>query len=454
MTVFTNRILNMKRIKAIGFDMDYTLVRYNSENFEKLTFEIVLDKLVNNLGYPKEILDLKFDFKQVIQGLVIDRQRGNILMVNRFGKVKSAFHGLKPLGFKEQQRVYGNDIIDLGDQNIQSLDTFFAVSNGVLFGSLVDLKDKGLDIPDYETLSYEIKKALDIVHSDGSLKSEVRKNISRYVVQDPEVATLLERYKRYGKRLFIATNSEYSYSKLLLDYTITPFLKEHKHWSELFEITTTLTCKPRFFTERNSYLKIDIDSEMMLNHDGPLVPGIYQGGSAEKLQTYLDMEEDEILYLGDHIYGDVVQLKKSINWRTGLILEPLIEEVASIKESTSIQNQIDELMEKKEDLELALNDLDLKKREEGGDVDKEKINKYFAQIEVINSKISELLEEYRKHFNPHWGQMMRAGQEESRFADQVEKYACIYMAKVADLLAYSPKTYFRPAKRVLPHESV
>ena len=454
MTVFTNRILNMKRIKAIGFDMDYTLVRYNSENFEKLTFEIVLDKLVNNLGYPKEILDLKFDFKQVIQGLVIDRQRGNILMVNRFGKVKSAFHGLKPLGFKEQQRVYGNDIIDLGDQNIQSLDTFFAVSNGVLFGSLVDLKDKGLDIPDYETLSYEIKKALDIVHSDGSLKSEVRKNISWYVVQDPEVATLLERYKRYGKRLFIATNSEYSYSKLLLDYTITPFLKEHKHWSELFEITTTLTCKPRFFTERNSYLKIDIDSEMMLNHDGPLVPGIYQGGSAEKLQTYLDMEEDEILYLGDHIYGDVVQLKKSINWRTGLILEPLIEEVASIKESTSIQNQIDELMEKKEDLELALNDLDLKKREEGGDVDKEKINKYFAQIEVINSKISELLEEYRKHFNPHWGQMMRAGQEESRFADQVEKYACIYMAKVADLLAYSPKTYFRPAKRVLPHESV
>lgn len=454
MTVFTNRILNMKRIKCIGFDMDYTLVRYNSENFEKLTFEIVLDKLVNNLGYPKEILDLKFDFTQVIQGLVIDRQRGNILMVNRFGKVKSAFHGLKPIGFKEQQRVYGNDIIDLGDQNIQSLDTFFAVSNGVLFGSLVDLKDKGLDIPDYETLSYEIKKALDIVHSDGSLKAEVRKNIERYVIQDPEVATLLERYKRYGKRLFIATNSEYSYSKLLLDYTITPFLKEHKHWSELFEITTTLTCKPRFFTERNSYLKIDTDSEMMANHEGPLVPGIYQGGSAEKLQTYLDLEEDEILYLGDHIYGDVVQLKKSINWRTGLILEPLIEEVESIKKSTPIQNQIDELMEEKEDLELALNDLDLKKREEGGDVDKEQINKYFSQIEVINSKISELLEEYKKHFNPHWGQMMRAGQEESRFADQVEKYACIYMAKVADLLTYSPKTYFRPAKRILPHESV
>jgi hypothetical protein len=48
--------------------------------------------------------------------------------------------------------------------------------------------------------------------------------------------------------------------------------------------------------------------------------------------------------------------------------------------------------------------------------------------------------------------MMRAGLEESRFADQVEKYACIYMAKVSDLIQYSPRTYFRPLRRVLPHE--
>ena len=47
---------------------------------------------------------------------------------------------------------------------------------------------------------------------------------------------------------------------------------------------------------------------------------------------------------------------------------------------------------------------------------------------------------------------MRAGQEESRMADQVEKYACLYMTKVTDLLSLSPKTYFRPIKRILPHE--
>ena len=36
--VFVNRILNMKKIKLIGLDMDHTLIRYNSENFESLVY--------------------------------------------------------------------------------------------------------------------------------------------------------------------------------------------------------------------------------------------------------------------------------------------------------------------------------------------------------------------------------------------------------------------------------
>ncbi|NCN95450.1 MAG: hypothetical protein GW917_01880, partial [Bdellovibrionales bacterium] len=34
--VFANRTLNLKRIQYLGFDMDHTLVRYKSENFESL----------------------------------------------------------------------------------------------------------------------------------------------------------------------------------------------------------------------------------------------------------------------------------------------------------------------------------------------------------------------------------------------------------------------------------
>jgi HAD superfamily 5'-nucleotidase-like hydrolase len=442
----------MKKIKAIGFDMDYTLVRYKTENFEHLCHQEVLKKLVSVKGYPEEILKLDFEFNRVIQGLVIDKKRGNLLKTSRFGKVKSSYHGLRSVDFKEQQNTYRNRVIDLNAENYLSMDTSFSVSHGVLFAQLVDLKEKGVKLPEFHTLCDDIKEIIDIAHSDGTLKDEVRRNIDHYIIKDPDTATLLERLKRYGKSLLIITNSEYSYTKLLLDYTITPFLKEHKDWTELFDITITMSRKPRFFTDSSPFLLIDTKTGTMTNAEGPITKGVYQGGFAGKLQNDLGLEGDEILYLGDHIYGDVVTLKKTFNWRTALVLDPLEEEIKGVKNSHACQQRIDDYMLKKEELEAALNVLDLKKQEEGKDVDKEEINKLFIEIEKINNKISHELQEYRKHFNPYWGEMMRAGQEESRFADQLEKYACIYMTKVTDLLNYSPRTYFRPLKRVLPHE--
>lgn len=442
----------MKKIKAIGFDMDYTIVRYNTEAFERFTHQATLKKLVSEKKYPEDILKLEFDFQRVIQGLVIDKKKGNLLKVSRFGKVKSSYHGLTPIDFKEQQKMYGNGVIDLSDIHIQSLDTNFSVSNGVLYSQLVEMKKKGAQFPDFETLADDIKEALDICHSDGTLKNHVRENISEYIIQDPDVVVLLERYKRYGKKLLVITNSDFNYTKLLLDYTINPFLKEHKDWSELFEITITLSSKPRFFTTKTAFLKIDPATGNMTNAEGKITKGIYQGGFAGKLQKDLGLEGDEILYLGDHIYGDVVSIKKTFNWRTALVLDPLKEEIEAIKSSAFIQSEIDKQMTIKESLELMLNDIDIRKNELHEDVSKEELNALFNDIDKVNSKISELLDQHKKFFNPYWGEMMRAGLEESRFADQVEKYACIYMTKVADLISYSPRTYFRPFRRTLPHE--
>ena len=453
MTIHVNRILNLKKIKAIGFDMDYTLVRYNAEAFEKDTHKEVLSKLVAVKGYPSEIKNLDFDYNSVIQGLVMDRKRGNLLKLSRFGKVKSATHGTLPMPFKILQSIYSNCVIDLNDPNIQSLDTAFSISHGVLFGQLVDMKDQGLALPSYTEMSEDIKGMIDYAHSDGSLKGLVRKNLKKYIVIDPEVALLLERYKRYGKKLWVITNSDYNYTNLLLSYTIDPYLKEHKNWRELFDLTVTLSSKPGFFTTKNAFLKIDPETELMSNHFGPVTEGIYQGGSAEKLQKDIGFEGDEILYLGDHIYGDVVTIKKTFNWRTGLVLEPLAEEVSALSQSEEIQKSIDALMIQKEELETKINEIDLRKHEEGEEVSKKELNHLFAQMDKLNHNIATKLEDYQKFFNPHWGAMMRAGQEESRFADQVEKYACIYMPKVSDLNDYSPRTYFRPLKRVLPHES-
>ena len=61
MSIFVNRTLNLKRIKAIGFDMDYTLAQYQQPAFDKLAFDGAKEKLVYKLGYPKEVLEFEYD---------------------------------------------------------------------------------------------------------------------------------------------------------------------------------------------------------------------------------------------------------------------------------------------------------------------------------------------------------------------------------------------------------
>lgn len=451
MSVFVNRSLNLKQIQMIGFDMDYTLVRYYSRVFEEITFDYAKNYLVDALGYPKAVRDFVFDYDRAIVGLVIDRQRGNLLKLSRFGKIKMAYHGLRPLDFRTMKKVYQNVVVDLGDPNFQPLDTLFAISVGVLFSMLVELKEGGESLPDYGRLSSDALLAVDTVHRNNSIKSLIRKDPARFVVSDPKVAGLLERYKDYGKKLMIITNSDYSYTRGLLEHAIDPWLKKHRSWREVFDIVITLADKPRFFEYPGRFLKVDPDTGLMSNHDGRIESGIFQGGWFQPLQKDLGLDGREILYIGDHIYGDVVSIKKRCDWRTALVLEDLEREIESIRQNQPIQHEIDRLMEEKERVEHRINRLDLD-RYEGRDVDRSELDRLFQQVDRLNQDISERVVQYRSRFNPYWGEILRSGNEESRYAGQIEEFACIYMTRVSDLYDYSPKTYFRPKRRLMPHE--
>jgi hypothetical protein len=85
------------------------------------------------------------------------------------------------------------------------------------------------------------------------------------------------------------------------------------------------------------------------------------------------------------------------------------------------------------------------------DYDKE-IDELQKKISEIDVRIASLIKTQQSEYNARWGQLMRAGNEESYFAYQVERYACIYMAKLDDLLSLSPRSYFRAPRRPLAHE--
>lgn len=56
---------------------------------------------------------------------------------------------------------------------------------------------------------------------------------------------------------------------------------------------------------------------------------MYSGGSAQMVEKSLDLEGDEILYVGDHIFTDVSQSKVHLRWRTALICRELEDEVGT-----------------------------------------------------------------------------------------------------------------------------
>lgn len=451
--VFVNRTLNLKRIGYLGFDMDHTLVRYNSENFEALAHRKMCEKLVAK-GYPESILKLPFSYDRAIRGLVIDKAKGNVLKLSRYSAIRVSYHGVKPIDYREQLKLYKSVYIDLRDPNYLSIDTSFSIAFAGLFMQLVDLKDStGKDtLPDYLEIADDLTSALDRAHRDGSLKDEVRRNLDRYILKDPGVVQGLERFKKHEKKLFLVTNSDFSYTKLLLDYTINPFLKGHKSWSDLFDYVVTLANKPRFFTDNTRFLRIDPETGSMTNMNAPLEHGIYQGGSANIFTNDLKVAPDEILYIGDHIYGDILRLKKDCAWRTALVVEEIEDEIRKETKAEPIMAKINEFMEKKIPIEIKVDKLIGEQIETDSKKHDETIRGLLHEISDLDKSVSPLIKQQQQLFNPYWGEVMRTGIEESYFAYQVERFACVYMAKLEDLLCVSPRTYFRSHRRPLAHD--
>ncbi len=439
--VFVNRTLNMKKIKYIGLDMDHTLIRYNTQNFETLVYQYVIDELIIHQGYPEVLRTLIFDMLRAIRGLVVDCKRGNILKLNRYGAIRRSQHGIRELDIKEQKNIYQSTYIDLNDTNYIAIDTSFSIAFCVLYGQLVDLKDREIAVmPNFYVMAHDVLNAVDRVHAAGHLKKYISENLADFVHQDPDLVMNLQKYRQQGKKIFIITNSDHEYTKILLDYAINPYLSAGECWASLFEYVITSSNKPRFFYDNLSFLKINSKDYTLSNIRGPIKPGIYQAGNATQFTKNLDLYGDEILYIGDHIYGDILRLKKACNWRTALVVEELGPELIIQDRTSSIEMLITEAMEKKESLEQQL-------LQESCDLDHLRHNLF-----ELDRTIIKLLKEKNTYYNQYWGSVFRAGAEETFFTYQVERYACIYMARLADLFSHSPLEYYRAARRNLPHE--
>ncbi len=188
-----------------------------------------------------------------------------------------------------------------------------------------------------------------------------------------------------------------------------------------------------------------------------------------------------MLYIGDHIYGDMLRAKKSSVWRTAMVLQELEDELLVAERYRKERERIDQLERQvarldpeidfqqlllrqlqKQDLPTSAVDLHIAPRA-GSDGDKEALTKRKAKarldelraaIETAQAELERLERLVDHAFNPYWGAIFREGSENSRFGEQVENYACVYTSRVSNFLAYSPLRFFRAAADHMPHEVV
>ena len=460
--IYCNRTLNMRAVRAIGYDMDYTLVHYKVEPWESRAFEYLKAKLAER-GMPTA--GLEFDHELVTRGLIIDTELGNLVKANRFGYVTRALHGTTPVDFERQRATYGRTLVSLAEPRYIFLNTLFSLSEACMYAHLVDRFDRqGIPgVLGFADLYGQVRKEMDEAHLEGELKADIVAAPDAYVERDADLALALLDQREAGKRLMLITNSDWGYTDRMMAYALDTFLPSGTTWRNLFEIVAVSARKPEFFTQRMPTFEV-------VSGDGLLRPcpggirksGVYVGGDAGQLEEYLGVAAEEILYVGDHIFVDVHVSKAVLRWRTALILRELEPELAALEAFHPQQDELAGMMEEKVRLEFAFSQarLELQRLQNGygprSDVSVQALRETMSALRErlvnLDERIAPLARLGGEIFNRNWGLLMRAGNDKSHLARQVERYADIYTSRVSNFLFETPFVYLRAPRGSLPHD--
>jgi HAD superfamily 5'-nucleotidase-like hydrolase len=468
--VFVNRNLRMDRIEAVGFDMDYTLAIYQLRELEELAYRLTAGRLVEHHGYPESLRGARYDAGFVIRGLVVDKQHGNLFKMDRHNHVGRAYHGRRPIPGEALRRLYREEKIHLSSPRFAWIDTLFALPEACLFADAIEILERAGGEVDYVKLFDDIREAIDTVHRDGTLKTLVMADLPRYLVKDPELGGALHRLRSGGKRLFLLTNSLADFTEAVMRHVLDGLLPEYPSWRNYFDAVVTAAQKPAFFSERRPLLLLGPDGQPAGEATSVERGRTYQGGDLSRLEALLGASGERVLYVGDHIYGDILRSRKSSLWRTCLVVEELERELRWLtghREALAELSRLEGLRVRLEDAiashRTALNQAERRLDRERADGARTTLEserrRLKGELETLRRalreaqvRLDQVALELEAGVSPIWGLTFKEGNENSRFGEQVEDYACLYTSRVSNLGFYSPMERFRSPRATMPHE--
>jgi 5'-nucleotidase len=181
----------------------------------------------------------------------------------------------------------------------------------------------------------------------------------------------------------------------------------------------------------------------------------FQGGNWNHLQAMLDIEAgEEILYVGDHLYADVLRSKRALGWRSCFIMPELPEEMRIFHQQMELWSSIMELRKLRDELIYHADGLRKEQESFGSNDGMKKLQRFSEDETLLKTKLTEAHKEYHSAFHSRWGQMFVAGYQDSRFGYFVKNYACLYTSKATNIGLVSSSRAFRTSGELLPHDNL
>ncbi|KAI0567023.1 cytosolic IMP-GMP specific 5'-nucleotidase [Gracilaria domingensis] len=280
---------------------------------------------------------------------------------------------------------------------------------------------------------------------------------------------MLRKLKRSGRKVFLLTNSLWNYTDVVMNYLYEE--EPSGQWIDLFDVIITGSAKPAFLLNpRLPLFRCDPKDGTLSNTEGVygetaeqyLSRGkCFQGGNFTHLHDMLNiLNGTQLLYVGDHIYSDVLRTKRTLGWRTMLIVPELEHEINTMydRRTRALRAELEEMRDKRNDLDEWVDRLEGElvsghslSPAKTADIQQE-LSVARRELEISHDDIARLVDEYHGTFHPIWGQLFKTGMQNSRFAEQVEDYACLYTSRVTNIGLVSPEMSWREMNDLMPHD--
>merc|ERR1711879_258036 len=146
----------------------------------------------------------------------------------------------------------------------------------------------------------------------------------------------------------------------------------------------------------------------------------------------------EVLYVGDHIFADIITSKKRHGWRNLCVVRELAFETETWISQQKLYNHLRNLEYIRAELYRGL------------DAD----STVPPQIDVLTRHMKSTINDLSKEYNRYFGSLFQDGSKHSFFGMQVQRYADLYTSDCLNLLNYPTFYYFASWPAGLPHHSL